>query len=151
MTKWQKCSEAGFLCGQITQFGCLRKHRGPIAMPSYYNTMATRRYCDGFTTSCCLPKTIGQLRVSFVLSSGDKNARCRRWLHEANTNKTRWDKMHSRWHHEGQDGHTNSTRTWTFVCPSGNSLACQRFWKRSRCYCRTQKNQPMATRWCKMA
>jgi hypothetical protein len=27
----------------------LRRHRGPNSMSSYYNTMATRRHCEGFT------------------------------------------------------------------------------------------------------
>ena len=33
----------------ILKFGCLYQHRDPISIPSYYNTMATRRYCEGFT------------------------------------------------------------------------------------------------------
>ena len=53
----------------LLKFGCLHQHRDPISIPSYHYTMATRRYCEGFTWSCCLHKTIGQLLVSFVLSS----------------------------------------------------------------------------------
>jgi hypothetical protein len=34
---------------ELPIFGCLRRRRGPISMSSYYNTMGTRRHCEGFT------------------------------------------------------------------------------------------------------
>ena len=33
----------------LLKFGCLHQNRDPLPIPSYYNTMATRRYCEGFT------------------------------------------------------------------------------------------------------
>lgn len=69
-----------------------------------------------------------------------KNARWHRWSHEVKTKTTRFDKMASRWHYEAQNGHTNSTRKWTFARSSGNFLACQRFCDHSRSCCRSPKN-----------
>ena len=43
---------------------------------------------------------------------------------EVKTKITRFYKMPSRWHYEGQNGYTNSTRKWTFAKSSGNFLAC---------------------------
>ena len=40
---------------------------------------------------------------------------------------TRLDKIPSRWPCEGKDGHTNSTRTWTFAWPSGIFLHAKYF------------------------
>jgi hypothetical protein len=34
---------------ELPKFGCFRRHRVPISMSSYYNTMATRRHCEGLT------------------------------------------------------------------------------------------------------
>jgi len=56
------------------------------------------------------------------------------------TKITRFDKMLSRWPCEGQNGHTNSTRKWTFARSFGNFLACQRFYPRSRSCCRSLIN-----------
>ena len=69
-----------------------------------------------------------------------KKARWHRWLHEVKTKMTRFATMTTRWPYEGQNGHTNSTRLWTFARSSGIFLACQRFYHRSRSCCRSLKN-----------
>ena len=130
-----------------TQFGFLRQHPGPISMSSYYNMMATRRYCNGFTLSCCLPKTISHLRVPFVLSLWGKNARCHRWSHEVNTKMTWLDKIP----HDGltkgkmdtqiQHDHELLRGLWAILW----------VWKRSRSSWRTGKTEQMVIRWYKMA
>ena len=90
-------------------------------------------------------------RVAFLRQSGSflfpsyclreaKNARWHRWSHEVKTKMTRFYKMPSRWPYEGQNGHTNSTRKWTFARSFGNFLACQRFCHRSRSCCRSMRN-----------
>ena len=59
---------------------------------------------------------------------------------EVKTKNTRFYKMPSRWHYEGQNGYTKSTRKWTFAKSSGNFLACQRFCHRTRSSCLTLRN-----------
>ena len=81
----------------------------------------------------------GFLLPSYYLRES-KNAWWRRWSHEVKTKVTRSDKMASRCHYEGQNGHTYSSRKWTFVTSSGNFLTCQRFCHCSRSFCRSLRN-----------
>ena len=95
------------------KFGCLRRHRDPISMSSCCKFLRINGYTTamrGNHESCCLPKTIGHVFVSFVLYSQgeiclmspmitrkkDEDGRIRqdaftmtsrraRWTHEFNT------------------------------------------------------------------
>jgi hypothetical protein len=106
----------------------------------YYSTM-TSRWDHGFDEDSriwiaqAFPMCHGNvdiwkasLRASTSVSPEQaKNDRWHRWLHEAKTKMTPFDKMPSRWSYEGQNGHTYSTRKWTFARSFGNLLTCQRF------------------------
>ena len=83
-------------------------------------------------------------RVAFVTQSGNiaspsywlRIAKPSRWCrlsHDRSTMLSRFNTMASRGRCEGQAVRTNSTRHWTFVCPS-DILACQR--------CRRLKTSP---------
>ena len=111
-----------------------------IAMTSYYKTMATRRHCEGFTTSCCILRPSGSFVYPSCCHREAKNSKWHRWSHDDDTIWQDALPMHSRWHYEGQNGHTNLTRRWTIGRCFGKSLACQRFCHRSRSCCRSLKN-----------
>ena len=53
---------------------------------------------------------------------------------------SRFDKMSLWWPYEAQNGHTKSTRKWTFANNSVIFLACQRFCLRSQNCCRSLEN-----------
>ena len=77
-----------------------RLHGGGITRDS----MATREDYEGFPKLCCLPKTIGQLLVSFVLSSGSEKCPM------GPMNTRRWHDL-TRCHHDGQTKVKMGTRT----------------------------------------
>ena len=112
--------------------------------------MATRRQCDGFTKSCCLPKQFGTFLFTSYCIREEKNARCHRWSHEEKTKTTRSDKVASRWPHEGQDGLTNSIRKLTFARSSGNFLTCKRFCAAHEVAAGAWESSPATIRWLKM-
>ena len=65
---------------------------------------------EGLSKSCCLPKAIGQLRVTIVLSlCGDNahDARCRQLPNEVKTTVTQTDRMSTNWYYM-YDGHTEN-------------------------------------------
>ena len=78
----------------------LRRLHGGITRDS----MATRGDYEGFPKSCCLPKTIGQLLVSFVLSSGSEKCPM------GPMNTRRWHDL-TRCHHDGHTKVKMDTRT----------------------------------------
>jgi len=149
-TDWGRCSEAGLLYVHVTMthVKCL----------SYSNSAV---FADTVVSSRCHRTIIRWLhdgiarasrsRVAFLRQSGSflfpsyclrqaTHVRWHRWSHEVKTKMTRFDKMPSRWPYEGQHGHTNSTRKWTFARSHDNVLACQRFCHRSRSCCRSLRN-----------
>ena len=128
---------------------------------SYSNSENSAAFADTVVQSRCHRTIIRWLhdgiarasrsRVALLRQSGSflfpscylreaKKARWHRWLHEVKTKMTRFATMTTRLPYEGQNGHTNSTRLWTFARSSGNFLACQRFYHRSRSCCRSLKN-----------
>ena len=113
------------------QFGCLRRRRDPISVSSCCKFLRINGYTTamrGNHESCCLPKTIGHVLVSFVLHSSGEI-----WLmspmitqRKDEDDTIRQDAFtmtsrRARWTHK-----FNTKRT--FARPSGNCLTCQRFW-----------------------
>jgi hypothetical protein len=112
-----------------------------IVVPSLWHRTKIRLWHDGIAGASRSRVSFWRLSRIFVFTSycllEAKIARLHRWSHEEKTNTTRFDMMALRRPYEGQIWHTNSTRKWTFAMSSGNFLACQRFWNRSRSCCRS--------------
>jgi hypothetical protein len=112
-----------------------------IVVPSRWHLTKIRWWHDGIAGASRSRVPFLRLSGIFVFTSycllEAKNAILHRCSHEEKTKTTRFDKMASRRPYEGQNWHTNSTRKWTFAMSSGNFLACQAFWNRSRRCCRS--------------
>jgi hypothetical protein len=149
-TNWGRCSEAGLLYVHVTMTHGKRLSYPNSAVfadtvvPSQCHRTIIRWLHDGIARA-------SRSRVAFLRQLGSflfpsyclreaKNTRWHRWSHEVKTKMTRIDKIPSRWPYVGQNGHTNSTRKWTFARSFGNFLACQRFCHRSRSCCRSLRN-----------
>jgi hypothetical protein len=149
-TDWGRCPEAGLSYVHVSMTHGKRLSYSNSAVfvetvvPSRCHRTIIRWLHDGIARA-------SRSRVAFLRQSGSflfpsyclreaKNDRWHRWLHEAKTKMTPFDKMPSRWSYEGQNGHTYSTRKWTFARSFGNLLTCQRFCYRSRSCCRNLRN-----------
>jgi hypothetical protein len=149
-TRWGRCSEAGLLYVHVAMTHGKRLSYPNSAVfadtvvPFRCHRTIIRWLHDGIARA-------SRSRVAFLRQSGSflfpscclreaKNTRWHRWSHEVKTKMTRFDKMPSRWPYEGQNGHTNSTRKWTFARSFVNLLACKRFCHRSRSCCLSLRN-----------
>ena len=116
---------------ELLKFVCFHWHHDPISTSSYSNTMATRQHCEGFTWSVALLRQLG----SFLFPSYGAW-----WSHKVKTMMTRFDKMPSWRHYEGQNGHKISTRKLTFAWSFCNFLAGKRFCHRSQSCSQSLRN-----------
>ena len=97
-------------------------------------------------TSCSLPKTIGKLRVSIVLTSYGE-VWCRRWPHEVKTMDTQTNWMSTRWMKWTHEVHTKvylrGDLRQFFDIPKIFRLL-------PKLLPNPKKNQPAVTRWFRM-
>ena len=86
-------------------------------VPSRYHCTIIRWLHDGIARTSrsrvAFLRQSGQLPVSFVLSSWSENNRWHRWSHKVKMKMTRCP----------HNGHTNSTRKWTFARSFGKDFA----------------------------
>lgn len=99
--------------------------------------LRNRWSCEGITTSHGLLLTFGRHRASFVWSS---------WVIK-NPMTPNAMRRYREGHANRQDAHAMglrrspmATRTWIFGMTSGNFLVCQRFFRHTRCCCRSLRN-----------
>lgn len=132
MTHWKLLSNSNSTI-TVIQSGCHRTYK------ISWNFMI-RWVHDGITRASRSRIAFLRQSITFLFPSYCFHDVKKKVSLEVKTKITRFYKMPSRWHYEGQNGYTNSTRKWTFAKSSGNFLACQRFCHRTRSSCLTLRN-----------